>query len=108
MSQSKSHGSPLQCLDWSGGNGSLVAAAGDSATVHVYRMSAELGEKVFEFKGHLAAVVSCKFGADSATLVTASLDTRVNVWDCLSGVLRQTLCHSYPVPQFVFGQAQVR
>jgi len=107
MCQTKVHCQPLHCLDWAEG-GHLVATAGTGLTVHVYRMSMKIGEKLLEFKGHLSCVVSCKFSADATTLVTASLDTRVNLWDCLNGQLRQTLCHTYPVPQFIFGQAQVR
>ena len=108
MSQTKAHKNPLHCLDWSSG-GHLVATAGSGMTVHVYRMrDGKMDLKLFELRGHLSAVVACQFSADATSLVSASLDTRVNIWDCLSGQLRQTLCHVYPVPQFIFGQAQVR
>lgn len=108
MSQTKAHKNPLHCLDWSSG-GHLVATAGSGMTVHVYRMqNGKMDEKLFELRGHLSAVVACQFSDDATSLVSASLDTRVNIWDCLSGQLRQTLCHIYPVPQFMFGKAQVR
>jgi WD40 repeat protein len=77
--------------------------------VYVYvTKDGKIGSRLFEFKGHLSTVVACQFAADATSLVSASLDTRVNIWDCLTGQLRQTLCHAYPVPQFIFGQAQVR
>jgi hypothetical protein len=39
MSQTKVHNKPLHCIDWSTGNGHLVATAGDAMNVYVYRMS---------------------------------------------------------------------
>ena len=75
MCQTKTHSQPLHCLDWAEG-GHLVAAAGSGMSVHVYKMEKKIGEKLFEFRGHLSCVVSCKFASDATTLVTASLDTR--------------------------------
>ena len=54
------------------------------------------------FKGHLSNIVGCKFSPDSALLVTASWDTKVNIWDSNSGQLKQSLCHVIPPPQLVF------
>ena len=107
MSQTKAHDKALHCIDWSDG-GHLVATAGSGMSIYIYRFQNKIEEKLFEFKGHLSAIVDCKFAADATSLISASLDTRVNIWDCLTGQLRQTLCHAYPVPQFIFGQAQVR
>ena len=71
-------------------------------------MGQKVGELVHVLKGHLSCVVACKFSPDAALLASASTDTRVNLWDCLTGCLRQTLCHAYPIPTLVFGRAQVR
>ena len=57
--------------------------------------------KIF-FTGHLSNIVGCKFSPDSALLVTASWDTKVNIWDCHSGELKRSLCHIVPPPQLVF------
>ena len=54
------------------------------------------------FTGHLSNIVGCKFSPDSALLVTASWDTKVNIWDCHSGELKRSLCHIVPPPQLVF------
>jgi WD40 repeat protein len=71
------------------------------------RMGQKVEELVHVLKGHLSCVVACKFSPDAALLASASTDTRVNLWDSLSGCLRQTLCHAYPIPTLVFGRAQV-
>jgi WD40 repeat protein len=107
MSQTKNHPQPLHCLAWAEG-GHLVATAGTGMVVYVYKMGSVIEERIHEFRGHLSCVVSCQFSSDDTTLVTASLDTRINLWDCLNGQLRQTFCHAFPVPQFIFGQNQVR
>ena len=57
--------------------------------------------KIF-LAGHLSNIVGCKFSPDSALLVTASWDTKVNIWDCHSGELKRSLCHIVPPPQLVF------
>ena len=46
--------------------------------------------------------MGCKFSPDSALLVTASWDTKVNIWDSHSGELKRSLCHIVPPPQLVF------
>jgi hypothetical protein len=108
MCQVKTHQQGLHCVAWADG-GHLVATAGIGMIVYVYRMGGmKIGKKIHELRGHLSCIVSCHFTADASTLVSASLDTRVNLWDCLTGELRQTICHAYPVPQLIFNKAQVR
>lgn len=108
MSQTKSHPQGLHCVAWADG-GHLVATAGIGMIVYVYRMGGmKIGKKLHELRGHLSCVVSCEFTADATTLISASLDTRVNVWDCSSGELRKTICHAYPVPQLIFNKEQIR
>ena len=108
MCQAKKHQQGLHCVAWADG-GHLVATAGIGMVVYVYRMGGmKIGKKIHELRGHLSSVVTCQFTADASTLVSASLDTRVNLWDCLTGELRQTICHAYPVPQLFFNKAQVR
>lgn len=70
-------------------------------------MGVQVEDLVHVLKGHLSSVVACKFSPDGALLATASIDTRVNLWDSLTGTIKQTLCHAYPIPQLVFGRAQV-
>ena len=54
------------------------------------------------FVGHLSNIVGCKFSPDSALLITASWDTKVNIWDSISGELKRSLLHVVPPPQLVF------
>ena len=55
-----------------------------------------------KFVGHLSNIVGCKFSPDSALLITASWDTKVNIWDSISGELKRSLLHVVPPPQLVF------
>lgn len=107
MSQYKCHSNRLFCCDWSP-NGSMVATGGLGRTLYMYEMkSFTIGRLRLELKGHSHNIVACKFWPDGALIASASWDTRVNIWDSFTGELRQTLCHTYPVPKLLF-DAQVR
>jgi len=103
MFQSIPHNQPLWCCDYSP-SGNLVAAAGTGKCIFIYDAGLHSGnmELRLRIQGHLSNIVGCKFSPDSALLVTASWDTKVNIWDSHSGELKRSLCHIVPPPQLVF------
>ena len=56
----------------------------------------------FHLQGHYNDVIGCCFSPDGALLATASLDTRVIIWDALTGQSIQELGHMYPPPRPIY------
>lgn len=73
--------------------------------INVYAFDAELDKfaRVLDLRGHSSHVVDLKFSpSEPRLLFSASWDSKVFIWDGVTGEKLRSLFHSYPPPQFVF------
>lgn len=81
-------------------NSKMLASVGDRKTVELWNM--ETYSLISRFEGHHHTVSKCDFSPDGALLATASLDSRVIIWDVLQAVPILELCHLKPAPSMIY------
>jgi WD40 repeat protein len=97
MSRTVKHAHPLLTCSLSEKT-NLLATAGTGMKVFVYRLGSMRLEHVL--LGHCDNIVCCKFSPDGTVLASSSQDTKIFLWDALTGQLRITLCSIYPMSKF--------
>ena len=88
-------------------SGQFFAICGDTNVVYTYNLSDDDGSngrvtQRRKLHGHGSIVVKCKYTKNGAFLLTASRDTKVNVWNSYDGTLALSICHVYPPPNLFY------
>ena len=80
------------------------AAVGVSKVVYVWETNNF--QLRLQLAGHQHTIVSCSYSPDGSLIATASFDTRVILWNTLTGVIFRQLCHLQPLPSMVYASGE--